>query len=151
MNFDSEAEKPVSLVPMMDGSIKLGPIKGAKGREVMTRMLACDLHIPREEGALFTARSTLEGFEMRAEGPGVMGYLVDSEGFEASETDLEYFAKPLLEHNSQIIIEGSHLVDRDIKVLCRTIIERDPNMPSGVSVTFWRSRIGAGIGVDHGL
>lgn len=133
-------------VPMMEGKIQIGPFAKVEGRDVLTRMMAFDLQVPREPGALFVARSGPNGFLIQAEGPGVFGYLVDSEGFEADESDLISFARPFLPLCGAIRIEGSHMIDYDMRMICRTVIEPSPEV--GVAITNWRKRVGASVH-DH--
>lgn len=146
MDFDKDSDTPPSHIPMMEGRIKVGPFRKQKGRDIIMRMMSCDLHVAREEGALYHARNTQDGFLIQSEGPGVFGYLVDCDGFEADESDLAHFAKPLVEICGPITIEGSHMIDHDMRMICRTVLEADPIL--GVKITSWRKRVGSGVDAD---
>jgi hypothetical protein len=146
MDFEQDSDTPPSHIPMMEGRIKVGPFRKQKGRDILMRMMACDLQVSREEGAVYFARNTPDGFMIQSEGPGVFGYLVDSDGLEADESDLVQFAKPLVEICGPITIDGAHMVDNDMRMICRTVLEEDPVL--GVRITCWRKRVGAGINAE---
>lgn len=146
MDFSDDNRFRGSPIPMLDGRILLGPVRGATGKDVLRELRAHGLFVARDDGALYTTRMTKEGFVIQAEGPGVRGYLVDSEGFEADETDLVYFARTLLSSSGPIRIEGSHMVDSRMRLVCRTTLEVDSEV--GVRVTSWRHRVGPGLAND---
>ncbi len=151
MHNDFDETIPYSPEELMPGRISIGPIKGVDGKYLLKNLPEYNLYIPRGEGASMNARMTSAGFLVEIEGPGVLGYLVDDEGFQASETDLENFAVKPLEFNDQIVITGDHLVDKDIKVLCKTVIRmRSEGLlrPAPIAEVFV-TRVGAGIGVDN--
>ncbi|MCW3782981.1 hypothetical protein OM960_15640 [Defluviimonas sp. CAU 1641] len=132
---------PEASAQMMDGLITIGPVKGINGTDFLRRMLKYNLHVARDEGAAYSARGTRDGFVITAQGPGVLGYLVDRDGLEASRSDLEDFARRLIAPGQDILIEGWHMTGDDEKLLCRTVICHGGDM---VTVTPIRKLIGAG-------
>ncbi|MBW3243398.1 hypothetical protein KUV57_12060 [Epibacterium sp. DP7N7-1] len=143
MDLNTYSNVPPSHVPMMEGRITVGPFKKQKGRDILMHMMSCDVQVAREEGALYYARNTRDGFLIQAEGPGVFGYLVDEEKLEADESALVEFAKPFVKECGPITIEGSHMIDNDMRMVCRTVLEDDPLL--GVKITCWRKRVGSGV------
>ncbi len=145
---DDMFDYPVYVMP---GRLAIGPIKGLDGEGLLKRLQEYSLYIPQCDGASMSMRNTSAGVTVEVEGPGVFGYLIDEDGFQAPETKLEDFADTLLEYNDRVVISGEHLVDPDIKVLCKTVIRiRTEGVLYPVPFAeVFVTRVGAGIGVDN--
>jgi hypothetical protein len=127
-------------MPSMDGKITVGPIRlpaGWNGMLLMRRMTEFGLSISRDDQASFSMKPGMGNFMMTADGPGVMGYLVDAEMLEAEETDLECFAQPFIK-GLPFDITGEHDLGGGKRLRCHTRIEACPEAFYGVQVT--RSR-----------
>ncbi|WP_411839610.1 hypothetical protein [Paracoccus sp. ME4] len=128
----SEQAEPLRL----DGKITVGPIRlprGWNGMQLMRRMEEFGLVIARESQASFSMKPSLGSFAMAAEGPGVLGYLVDDLLLEAEETELERFAKPLLK-GLPFEISGEHELGDGKRLRCRTRVEACPEAFHGIRV-----------------
>jgi hypothetical protein len=149
--FDDAAEMPEkSYQPVFDGRFSFGPVKGIDGKRLLQRLTDFNLSIPRGEGDMINARMTRQGFMIEVEGPGIVGYLLDEEGVQPEEDLLEEFAVDLLKANDTLVIEGEHLVHKDIKMMCKTVIRMDESLPRPHPVVeVFMTRVGAGIGVDN--
>lgn len=121
----------------MSGKISFGPVRlprGWNGMQIMRRMEEFGLSISREDQASFAMKPGLGSFSMTAEGPGVLGYLVDKDLLEAEETDLERFAHPLMK-GLPFEITGEHELGGGKTMRCHTRIEACPEAFYGVRVT----------------
>lgn len=110
----------------MLGRFMMGPLPTtAVLEEIEGEMAHYDLAIPRDEDVEISVVRSLEGLYVTAEGPGVRGYLVDSDGLEASGSDVEDFFTRFLPPAGKITIHGHHEVPGSVVMLCRTTITQD--------------------------
>lgn len=127
----------------MEGKITVGPVRlprGWNGMQLMRRMEEFGLSISREDQATFSMQPGLGSFSMTAEGPGVLGYLVDEDLLEAEETDLERFARPFMK-GLPFEITGEHELGGGKRLRCQTRFEACSEAFFGVRVTRTRELI----------
>ncbi len=152
--YDDAAEMPDEMpetpAKYFEGRISIGPIQGTDGKHLLARLEEFGLTIPRSDEDVVDARMTPQGFMVEIEGPGIVGYLLDESGFQVDDDDLADFAAGFLEANDAVVIAGEHLVHKDIKMICKSVVRMDRSLPRPEPVAeVLMTRIGAGIGVDN--
>lgn len=111
----------------MTGRILIGPLPSDAATEDIEEALErYNLFIARDADVELDIVKTADGAFMTAEGYGVKGYLVDSDGLEAAESDVEDFFARFLRPSGTIGINGRHEAPGGVIILCRTTIRLCP-------------------------
>ena len=111
------------------GEFRIGPIPDVSLDEIIENLRACELRIPGGEGARVMTRSAHDGLRIKAEGPGVLGYLVGSDGIEASVSDIEEFVEMTVVPGHELLMHGHHYLTTSRISLSRLLVTWDEGRP----------------------
>ena len=92
-----------------DGRLRAGPFTCSR-KYLAACMRAHELHIDLDDGRALCSQ-TMRGMMVSAAGPGVHGYLLDTEGIEAPSTVLEAFLEDVVPADRSFVMEGHYCPD----------------------------------------
>lgn len=107
-----------------DGRLRAGPFDVAHVGALYLAMERWGVR-PGAEGSQGIVSITPEGIMLSAQGEGVSGYLVDEEGLEVTETDLDRFIMETVRPGAACRITGHWCPDRDRMIISEATAVHD--------------------------